>query len=79
MNSTTTKFIVRELAVKYGIPADDIRKICRSQFEFTACLMETTPREEVKSIYLPGLVEWDVKYKLKRPRKEEEDESIRPD
>ena len=69
----------KELAKKFGMTTDEIRKICESQFEFTKEVMQAGKDEQVRLQYLgkfmvkPGRRETIAKRRsvLKKNRNEE--------
>ncbi len=68
MNSKETLSILRELAVQFQLPIIEIRKICRSSFEFVADEMYKLDKiDENRSIAFPYLLRFDLlKKKEKR-------------
>lgn len=61
MTSKETKAILMELAVHYKLPIEEVRKICRSQFEFVANEMTNADIvEKLRTIHLPKFVRFDV-------------------
>lgn len=74
MNSKDTQAILRELAVKYDMPIDDMRRICRSQFEafidYAASLENPT---QAKRFFLTELIEFTpAKMVVKKAKAREE-------